>query len=73
MLPVNVAARMESNSEPGKINISENTFKLIKDEFICEARGALDVKNRGKMNMYFVNGLKNKDKAPTAKENMLAT
>ncbi|MGV6832232.1 MAG: adenylate/guanylate cyclase domain-containing protein [bacterium] len=52
---VNVASRMESNSVPGKINISENTFELIKDKFICEYRGELKVKNRGTMKMYFVN------------------
>ncbi|MGB5430404.1 adenylate/guanylate cyclase domain-containing protein, partial [Eudoraea sp.] len=33
---VNVAARMETNSETGRINISENTYELIKDEFECE-------------------------------------
>lgn len=53
---VNVASRMESNSEPGRINISENTYQLIKDEFECEYRGELDVKNRGRLKMYFVNG-----------------
>ncbi|MGL2986197.1 adenylate/guanylate cyclase domain-containing protein [Flavobacterium sp. RSSA_27] len=52
---VNTASRMESNSESGKINISENTFELVKDCFDCEFRGAIEVKNRGKMNMYFVN------------------
>ncbi len=31
---VNIASRMESNSEPGKINISENTYELIKDTFL---------------------------------------
>lgn len=51
---VNIAARMESSSEPGKINISENTFALIKDSFECEYRGEIDVKNRGSMKMYFV-------------------
>jgi len=53
---VNVASRMETNSETGKINISEHTFKLVKDEFNCEYRGEIAVKNRGKMKMYFVNG-----------------
>ena len=52
---VNVAARMESNSEPGRINISEDTYKLIKEDFNCEFRGKLAVKNRGELNMYFVN------------------
>ena len=52
---VNVASRMESMSEAGKINISEHTFELIKNEFNCEYRGEIAVKNRGKMKMYFVN------------------
>ncbi|NNK87835.1 MAG: tetratricopeptide repeat protein [Flavobacteriaceae bacterium] len=51
---VNCASRMETHSEPGKINISENTYDLIKDEFECEYRGLLDVKNKGKMKMYYV-------------------
>ena len=52
---VNIAARMESNSEPGKINISENTYALIKNDFTCQYRGKMEVKNKGKMSMYFVN------------------
>ena len=52
---VNVASRMESMSEPGKVNISENTYAYVKDIFTCEYRGEIDVKNRGKMKMYFVN------------------
>ncbi len=55
---VNVAARMESASEPGKINISENTYQLIKDFYDCSFRGEIFVKNKGMMNMYFVNGPK---------------
>jgi class 3 adenylate cyclase len=51
---VNVASRMESMSEPGKINISENTYALIKDDFDCEYRGEIEAKNRGKLKMYFV-------------------
>jgi adenylate cyclase len=52
---VNIASRMESNSEPGRINISENTYELVKHAFDCESRGELHVKNRGIMKMYFVN------------------
>ncbi|WP_299116905.1 adenylate/guanylate cyclase domain-containing protein [uncultured Winogradskyella sp.] len=52
---VNIAARMESNSEAGKVNISENTYEIIKSDFDCEYRGELAVKNHGKMKMYFVN------------------
>jgi len=56
---VNIASRMESNSQPGKINVSKNTYELIKDTFDCHYRGEIEVKNRGKMKMYFVNNLKN--------------
>ena len=52
--PVNVAARMETNSEAGRINISENTYQLVKDDFECTYRGEIDVKNKGMMKMYFV-------------------
>ncbi|MGB5385328.1 MAG: adenylate/guanylate cyclase domain-containing protein, partial [Eudoraea sp.] len=51
---VNIASRMESNSQPGKINVTENTFSLIKDSFDCEMRGEIEVKNKGMMKMYFV-------------------
>jgi class 3 adenylate cyclase len=51
---VNTAARMEQNSEAGKINISETTYELVKDKFTCEYRGEIDAKNKGKLKMYFV-------------------
>lgn len=57
---VNIASRMESNSIPGRINISENTYRLVKDFFDCEYRGEIEVKNRGVMKMYFVNNKKEK-------------
>ncbi|MDH3323599.1 MAG: adenylate/guanylate cyclase domain-containing protein, partial [Flavobacteriaceae bacterium] len=58
---VNVASRMESASEPGKVNISENTYQLIKDRYDCSYRGEIDVKNKGMMKMYFVDGKKLKE------------
>ena len=51
---VNTAARMEQNSESGKINISETTYELVKDKFTCEYRGEIAAKNKGQMKMYFV-------------------
>ncbi|MCR9173224.1 MAG: hypothetical protein NXI10_12055 [bacterium] len=51
---VNTAARMEQNSEPGKINISSSTYELIKDDFTCTFRGEIEAKNKGKLSMYFV-------------------
>jgi class 3 adenylate cyclase len=55
---VNIASRMETNSEPGKINISHDTYEIVKESIDCIYRGEIDVKNRGTMKMYFVNGLK---------------
>ena len=65
---VNIASRMESNSSLGKINISENTYLLIKDDFECEYRGEIDAKNRGMMKMYFVNSIKNIELAKQIKD-----
>jgi adenylate cyclase len=51
---VNIAARMEQNSEAGKINISQTTYELVKGKFNCEYRGEIEAKNKGKLRMYFV-------------------
>jgi adenylate cyclase len=51
---VNLAARMEQASETGKINISETTYSLVKDDFHCEYRGKITAKNKGDIDMYFV-------------------
>ncbi|REG94470.1 class 3 adenylate cyclase [Algoriphagus antarcticus] len=51
---VNIASRMESNSVPGKINLSQTTYDIIKDQFECEYRGTIDIKNRGIWKMYFL-------------------
>lgn len=51
---VNIASGMETNSDPGKINVSERTYELIRDAFDCEFRGEIEVKNKGLMKMYFV-------------------
>jgi class 3 adenylate cyclase len=58
---VNVASRMESNSEAGKVNISGTTYELIKNEFICEHRGKIQAKNKGEIDMYFVLNSKGSD------------
>ena len=51
---VNTAARMEQNSEAGKINISQTTYELVKDKFDCVYRGEIDAKNKGMLKMYYV-------------------
>jgi adenylate cyclase len=52
---VNTAARMEQNSSPGKVNVSEATHQLIKEDFNFEHRGKIETKGKGAMDMYFVN------------------
>jgi class 3 adenylate cyclase len=51
---VNIASRMESMSDSGRINLSESTYNEIKNEFECEYRGEIEVKNRGLLKMYFL-------------------
>ena len=55
---VNTASRMESASDPGRVNISRATYELVKEHFECEPRGKLEVKGKGLMEMFFVNGTK---------------
>lgn len=55
---VNIASRMESKGEPGKVNISEATFKKVHYKFHCTPRGKIQVKNKGFIEMYFVDGQK---------------
>ncbi len=51
---VNIASRMESSGEAGKVNISGATYNLVKDKFNCTHRGKIDAKNIGEIDMYFV-------------------
>jgi class 3 adenylate cyclase len=51
---VNLAARMENSGETGKVNISGSTYALVKDKFACSYRGKINAKNKGQVDMYFV-------------------
>jgi len=55
---VNTASRMESHSAGGLIQITEATYDLIKDKYICESRGMIQVKGKGEMPVWFVKGEK---------------
>lgn len=55
---VNIASRMEGACEVGRINISGDTYEIIKDFFTCTYRGNIDARNIGKYDMYFVEGIK---------------
>jgi class 3 adenylate cyclase len=55
---VNIASRMESQGIPDHIQISESTYQLLKDKFVCELRGPIDIKGKGKMVTYILQGKK---------------
>ena len=55
---VNLSSRMESSGEIGKVNISGDTYELVKHKFNCVYRGKVMAKNKGEVDMYFVEGIK---------------
>jgi len=55
---VNTAARMEQSSEPNRVNISQSTYELVNDKYNCTFRGKQPAKNKGMIEMYFVDGKK---------------
>jgi len=55
---VNIASRMESQGLPNKIQVSENTYKRIKDKIALEERGPIEVKGKGEMVTYLVKDIK---------------
>ncbi|QMU27103.1 adenylate/guanylate cyclase domain-containing protein [Adhaeribacter radiodurans] len=54
---VNIASRMESSGEAGHVNISGETYEVVKDAFVCLYRGKILAKNKGEVDMYFVEGI----------------
>ena len=55
---VNTASRMESHGVPGKIQITPATYEMVKDEFVCAPRGTIDVKGKGEMETWFLEGVR---------------
>jgi class 3 adenylate cyclase/CHASE3 domain sensor protein len=55
---VNTASRMESNGTGGLVQITQETYNLIHDDFICESRGVIKVKGKGELPVWFVRGRK---------------
>ncbi|MEN8213599.1 MAG: adenylate/guanylate cyclase domain-containing protein [Pseudomonadota bacterium] len=51
---VNLAARMESNSEPMRITLNQDTYEMIKDDFMCTPRGEFEIKGFGTQQLYFL-------------------
>ena len=53
---VNTASRMESLGTPGEIQITKETYELLKDEFVCRPRGTIQVKGKGEMETWYLVG-----------------
>jgi class 3 adenylate cyclase len=53
---VNTAWRMESHSEPGRIHVTEAVFERLRDGYRFESRGVIDIKGKGLMPTYFLDG-----------------
>jgi adenylate cyclase len=53
---VNTASRMESHGVPGRIQISEATLRLVEPDFVCTPRGPVEVKGKGVLHTWFLEG-----------------
>ena len=55
---VNIASRMESHGEAGRVHISKATYELLKEDFDCMSREKIAVKGKGEMETYYLVGPK---------------
>lgn len=53
---VNIAARIENAAEPGRVNLSAYTFSLVRRHFDCQYRGKIEIKGKGRIDLYHVLG-----------------
>ncbi|MGB0562068.1 MAG: adenylate/guanylate cyclase domain-containing protein, partial [Spirulinaceae cyanobacterium] len=53
---VNTASRMESHSLPGRIQVTHEVYQRLRDAYVLEARGAIEIKGKGSMTTYFLTG-----------------
>jgi adenylate cyclase len=58
---VNTASRMEEHGTPGDIQITNATYELLKDEFVCRRRGTIEVKGKGQMETWYLVGRREED------------
>jgi adenylate cyclase len=53
---VNIAGRMQTQGTPGRIQVTRSTYELLKDEFVLEPRGTIEIKGKGDMETWYLNG-----------------
>jgi guanylate cyclase len=61
---VNTAGRMQTEGTPGRIQITRTTYELLRDEFVCEPRGTVQVKGKGEMETWYLVGRREGVPAP---------
>jgi adenylate cyclase len=54
--PVNLASRLEQSSEPGRITICPACYAALKDTFVLQSRGLIDIKGVGEQEAWFLDG-----------------
>jgi adenylate cyclase len=55
---VNTASRMESHGTAGQVQIAEGAYELLKDDFVCQPRGLVEVKGKGAIRTWYLVGPK---------------
>ena len=53
---VNIADRMQTHGTPGRIQVTRATYELLKDEFVLESRGTIEVRGKGEMETWYLVG-----------------
>ena len=53
---VNTASRMESHGAPNRIQVTDTTYRLLRDDFVLEPRGTIRVKGKGEMETWYLVG-----------------
>lgn len=53
---VNVASRMESTAEVGRIQVPDDTYRRLRGRFVFTERGEIDVKGKGVMRTWYLTG-----------------
>ena len=51
---VNIASRIESAGQVNRVNVSLQTYNLIKETYDCQYRGKIEVKGKGQLDMYWI-------------------
>ena len=63
---VNVASRMESTDVEGRIQVPQSVYERLKDEYVLEERGLVEIKGKGPMHTWYLVGRRNGDRPQDA-------